>query len=980
MSNLRRNRLTAAVHMTLLLALPGIAAAQGADDKGTLDTINVTGSRIKRVDAETASPVFQIDKQAIEATGALTIGDFIQDVPSMAGAATNPSVNNGGGDGATTVSLRGLGEQRTLVLVNGRRIVTRDVNSIPMSMVERIEILKDGASAIYGSDAVGGVVNFILRKKMDGISAALNYGISDHKDGERSGISATWGTSGDRGNLIVSANYNNQKEVKAADRKFSHDALTLGSTSSPAVQHGGSSRALTGHYTVPALNSGLTCSRNFITRDPSKPGTALTDFRCWDGSRDAFNYQAVGNLELTPQERLGIFVSGNYDIVDGVTGYVDAFSNRTRSAGQIAPLPFDGRPGNDNIPISADSLYNPFHTTITDSRLRLAALGNRRYEYSTRVNDFTIGLRGNFGSTSWSWDTNVSNGSIDQDNAAKGYVNTRLLGAALGPSMIDPVSGKPICVSTPGNASTVIAGCNPVNMFGSQDPNSAAGRAFRDAISPYVVNPVNRTHQRYTGLQANFSGDMFDMKAGAAKAAFGFEYRRDTLNFSPDPLAVEETVNYTCGIASELCAAPTKGESTVKELYGEFFFPLLADAPWAKSLNLTFGTRYSRYSTFGSTTNSKLGLEWRPNEQLLIRGTYAQVFRAPQITDLYSGDYASSDGFTDPCNGYNNTAVASTNPACHNVIATSHVDPVTHLTVIDPFHQTDTQLSAIKGGNPDLKPEQGKVLTFGFVYEPSWLDNFSTTVDLWNVRLDDTISHFGTQKILNACYRTTAASPSPLCGLFTRDANGEIVRLFDRNANIGQTDTSGLDVGLRYSLDTGVGKFRATLDSTYIIKYDEKIIKDGVNIFTNHNAGGFLSVANGGEGNYSRLRSLFNLDWKLGNWDASWTTRYVRGFDVGGRRPGDTCASVYYSGLNRGVDDPLPPECQFHRGGVSYHNVQVGYGYQPWGMKVRLGVDNLFDKQPPILYQNNTLNGNTDERTFDTVGRYFWTSISFDFK
>jgi iron complex outermembrane recepter protein len=962
MNKLRRNRLTAAVQLTLLIALPGVALAQDeAKDGGpqALDTINITGTRIKRVDSETASPVFKIDKQAIEATGALTIGDFIQDVPSMAGAATNPSVNNGGGDGATTISLRGLKEVRTLILVNGRRIVTRDVNSIPMSMVERVEILKDGASAIYGSDAVGGVVNFILRKQMEGLSTTLNYGISGEKDGERAGLSATWGTSTDRGNLIVSANYNNQQEVKAADRAFSHDALTLGSTSSSGVQTGGSSRSLTGRYSVPTSVTGLTCTN--LTRIASRPGNAIGDFRCFTGA-DLFNYQAVGNLELTPQERLGVFVSGNYDIVDGVTGYLDAFTNRTRSAGQIAPLPFDGRPGQDNIVISANNIYNPFGRDITDSRLRLAALGNRRYEFSTKVNQFTAGLRGNFGDTTWSWDTNVSNGSIDQESAAKGYVSTKLLAPALGPSML--IGGKPACVSVAGNAATVIAGCVPVNMFGSQDPGSADGQAFRTAVSPYIVNPVNTTKQRYTGLQLNFAGDLFDLQAGAVKGAFGFEYRKESLTFAPDPLAVIETVNFTCGIASELCVASTKGSNTVKELYGELFFPILADAPWAKSFNITVGTRFSKYSTFGSTTNSKIGFEWRPNDQLLLRGTYAQVFRAPTINDLFSGASAASDGFTDPCNGFN-LALANTNPACVGLRDN---------TGGAGFRQSDTQLSAIKGGNADLTPEKGTVVTWGLVYEPSWLSGFSTTMDLWRVHLDDTISNYGTQNILNACFLSTIANPSPLCSLFSRGSDGEILRLFDKNANVGPTDTSGVDIGFRYGLDTDWGKFKATWDSTYIIKYDQDIIFGGKKLSDLRNAGGFLSPANGGLGNYSRWRSLASLNWNLGNWDATWTVRFVQGFHVGSLRPIDTCANLFFAGRNPN------PACRFEVGSTTYHNFQVGYGYKPWGMKARVGIDNAFDKQPPILYQNNTLNGNTDERTFDTVGRYFWTSITFDFK
>jgi len=967
MKALRHQPLTKAIQLSLLISLPGLAAAQDAPAQEqpaskatTLDTITVTGSRIKRTDIETASPVFQIDRQAIDKSGALTIGDFIQDVPSMAGAATNPSVNNGGGSGAATVSLRGLGEVRTLILVDGRRIVTNDVNAIPMSMVERVEILKDGASAVYGSDAVGGVVNFILRKNFEGMQVTANYGISDHTDGERVGLSSTFGHQGERGGFIISGNYNNQQEVKAADRAFAHDALTLGSAATtstpgtPGVVTGGSSRGLNGRYRVPTSVTGLPCTG--VARNPGASGSSISDYHCF-GAADLFNYQAVGNLELTPQERLGVFITGNYNVTDDVQAYLVAFQNRTRSASQIAPLPFDGRPANDNIVISKDNLYNPFGVDITDSRLRLGALGNRRFEFTTKVEQFTAGLKGAFGETSWNWDFNISNGAIHQDSAFKGYVNYANFAPALGPSML--VNGVPTCVRVPGDATTAVSGCTPVNMFGSQDPSTADGQAFAAQVAPHIVNPVNRLSQHTTGFAANVDGNLFEFGAGMVQGAFGFEYRKDSLKFTPDDLAVINTTTYTCGIASEVCAAPTSGDLTAKEVYGELLFPLLADRAWAKSLNVTLGTRFSDYSLFGNTTNSKLGVEWRPNDQLLVRGTYAEVFRVPTITDLYAGQFASSDGFSDPCNGV--TGTPDSNPACIGVPTTGS------------FKQTDTQLSAIKGGNEDLVPEEGEAITWGVVYEPSWLPGFSTAVDLWKVHLDNTIGTIGTQNILNTCHNSTIAAPSPLCALFSRDpATGEMVRLFDLNANVGTTDTKGVDIGFRYNTDTSWGRIKANLDTTYVAQYDQDIIFEGQKVGDRHNAGGFLSPANGGLGNYSRWRALANLTWGIGNWDVQWTTRFVGGFHVGGLRENDTCANLFFK--------PGDPECRFEVGAHTYHNVQVGWKYEPMGMNVRVGVDNAFDKQPSLLYQNNTLNGNIDERTFDPVGRYFWTSVTLNFK
>jgi iron complex outermembrane recepter protein len=991
----KTNTLAESVRRALWLSVAGTAAftanafAQepAKDETKTLDSVTVTGSRIPRTQTETASPVVTIDRAAIDKTGALTIGDFIQDVPSMAGAATNPSVNNGGGDGATTVSLRGVTEFRTLLLINGRRIVTRDVNAIPMSMVSKIEILKDGASAIYGSDAIGGVINFILKKQFDGVEVTGNYGISAQDDGERYGLSSTLGISGERGNIIISANYNDQKQVNSFDRDYSTFALSL---SSGAVSVGGSSRTTTGRYAVAESVAGLDCngSGGFVdaqgnpetaalTRIDGRPGTAIGDFRCF-ASSDLFNYQAVGNLQLTPQERTGVFVAGNYDFTDSVSGYFEGFLNKTRSAGQIAPLPFDGRPGQDSIALSANSIFNPFGVNITDSRLRLSRIGNRRFDFSTETSQFTGGLKGAFGDTSWQWDSNVSFGKIEQASSTTGYLLTSALAAALGPSFRD-AGGVARC----GTAAATIANCTPVDFFGAPpDGSTAAGAAQLDALRAISVNTTNDTNQTYRGFQANFNGDLFEIGAGTVKGAFGVEYRKDKLDFAPDTLATlpSNTVDFTCLISSEACTTATNGDDKVKELYGEVLLPLIAD-----KLEMTFGLRWSDYDSVGSSTNGKLGIQWRPMEQLLVRGTYAQVFRAPTITNRFGGRFAASDGYTDVCNGITqlqnpalpfnattNPYVNSTNPACAGVLANG------------AFSQSDTQLSAIKGGTSNLKAEDGTVVNIGFVYEPSWLEGFSATIDVWNIKLDNFIATYGTQNILNECFNSTTAAPSPFCSLFSRGGPpGEILRLFDFNANIGELDTKGVDFGFRYKFNTAIGDFRTNLEGTYLDKYDIVTIINGQVASTRQNAGSFLSPANGGDGNYSKWRALGTIGWNLGNWDAQWTMRFVDGFKVGSANPNTgtrTCADLAGYTINTTTNQrQVTPRCEFTRGANTYHNLQVGYKYEPWNSTFRLGVDNVFDKQPPILYQNNTLNGNTDERTFDTVGRYFWMSASVNF-
>jgi iron complex outermembrane receptor protein len=966
-----RNQLASCIKKALVLGIAGSTALSGttfaqsgadsSEGAKTLDTLVVTGSRIRRVDTEGASPVFTLEREAIQRTGAATIGDFLQDIPSVSGAATNPSVNNGGGTGAATISLRGLGDERTLTLLNGRRMVYADINSIPMAVIERVEILKDGASAVYGSDAVGGVVNFILKRDFDGGELSVGYGDSSRSDADRTTGNVTYGWSGDRGNVLINLNYNEQGGVFAADRDYSRDALTL---YSGAVTVGGSSRTTTGRYVVPRTNAaanGINCAGTSdnvnLTRIEGRPGAGWSDFRCFNNATDLFNYQAVGNLQLTPQERAGLFFAGRFNLTDNATVYTDVYTQNTRAFGQIAPLPFDARLANDNVAISPNSVFWPFPGLTgglvnNDLRLRLSAIGNRRFSFNTDVKQLTTGVEGILGDGAWSYDAGVTYGRLSQEGLSTGYLFTPALASALGPSFRD-AAGNLFC-GTPGN---VIPNCTPVNFFGSL--NSPIDQAALGRISSPARNNTDRTLKNFFGT---VSGDLFELPAGPVGVALGVEHRIESSRFIPDFLAVNDPINYTCLISSEACTSPSVGEFDVSEVYGEALIPILADAPLAQSLSATVGARWSDYSTFGNANNWKLGLEWRPIDEVLVRGTVAEVFRAPTIDDLFAGDSAASDSFSDPCNGWRGAPAGSPQArACRNVATNGS------------FGQTDTQLSAIKGGTRTLTPEEGKAFTYGVVYDPSWLEGASVAVDLWRVYLNDTIGTVGTQTILNNCFNNGA-----FCDLFSRDSQGEIIRLFDRNANVGRTDTKGVDLGLKYRLqDTAWGTFRFSLDTTYTAQFDVQTIVLGEVVARADLAGTFLSSANGGLGNYSRIRSLGSIGWNYGSFDAQWVSRYVSGFSVGAIYPNtrtNTCADFALALRPGGT-----PGCFFERGSQTYHNFVVGYKLDSLNTKFQLGVDNAFDKQPPIIYQNNSLNGNTDERTFDTVGRYYWMTATLAF-
>ena len=956
------------VSAVALVFSAGTVAAQESpreDQPVTLDRIEVTGSRIKRADTETASPVFTIDRQTIEDSGAVTVGDFLQRTPAIAGAATNPQVNNGGGAGAATVDLRGLGVNRSLVLVDGKRWIGTvsnangavDINSIPMSLIERVEVLKDGASAIYGSDAIGGVVNFILRKDFDGIEASAYYGVSSRGDATTQRYDATFGMIGDRGRLMLGASYDKADEVSAADRAYSSQPYQL-----YAGEHGigGTSRILTGRYVVPRGSatgvdlSDPNCGTGanvVLTRIDGRPGTSQSDFRCFDPVNDVYNFQADGNLNLTPQERTALFLSGNYDLTDDIEAFMVGSWLRTESSFFIAPLPFDGRAAVDNVPISGDSLYNPFGVDIADARLRLRDfIPTRTTRFETETYQVTLGLRGMFGDSSWSWDASYGYGRTPQSSAVRGYLYSPGLIDALGPSMIDPATGDPICVRTPGDPASAISGCLPVNFMGPPpDPNTPEGRAQLAALE--LINPTihNTNENDLKVFNANVTGDLFQMPGGTASLAVGVERREESASSSSDFLTIIPPGETVCLITQEACTfGDISGKFDVNEIYAEALLPLLADVPFADRLSISLGTRYSDYSNFGGTTNSKIGVEWKPFEDLLVRATFADVFRAPTIGDLFAPTVPSANTYTDPCNGYTGQATADPR-ACAGVPTDGS------------FRQSNNQVTSFQVANANLQPEEGDVLTYGFVYSPGWLEGFSATVDYWRVKLDQFITNLPENVMLNQCYDF-----GRFCDTFIRDPSGDVAQMTNVIGNFGSLETSGVDVGLRYIFpESEWGSFRWNLDSTYLAQYDVRLLagdpSSDVGAFpgipeSSGLAGTFVDNASSGFGNMARWRALTDISWSKGGFSASLTTRYVH--------------HVYEA---PDVADVTDPGYVAKRRIPSYTQTDLQLGYRIADLKnssIQIGVRNLTDRQPPLIYSG--FNASTDMRTYDAIGRFYW--------
>ena len=945
--NHQMKRLSLAVRVGLtagLVAAAGLAQAQQpAQDQGntkdqpkTLQTVVVTGSLIRRVDTETASPVTIVDRQNITNSGKPTLGDVLQQLPSIAGNATNPQNNsNGGGvasplteggDGASRVSLRGLGTGRTLVLIDGQRMLNADMNLVPQNMVQRIDVLAEGASTTYGSDAVGGVVNIILRHDFDGAEVSVNSGISGHGDGQRHGLSLTMGHTGDKYNIVGGINYNKYNAVPATRRDFSKEQLYL---TGGAVSVAGSSSTPNGRMQLPgsfAAQYGCTPDSSghiTVTRE-SGDGTTLGDYRCRTSS-DTFNYAAYNYIQVE-QQRTDGFVLGSFNLTDNITAFVDAFYNHTESAGQDASIPVGT---GDGLVISANSPFNPFGVTFSPNPIpgdpnsgyvyqtRLTGVGTRIHPYTTSTGQLIAGLRGAVGQSSWDWNVTFDYGHTARTQNDKNELYIPALQAAID------------------------AGAN---IFDQANNGAALGAGAVDA--------VYQKHEILRQISAGANGDLFSLPAGTVQLAVGALYRKQFMNYTINPLAQLDPATGFCQISQEACGSPGSGDDSVKEAFAETLIPLLKEVPGAYSLNLDVGVRYSDYNSAGSTTNGKVAIEWRPIQDLLVRGTVSQVFRAPNLDQLYDGRSLVQPTLNDPCAHLSAAELAQHPAACQSVPPNwAGNSPA----------QVNTYYSGANVVGANLKPEHGKSVDFGLVYNPSWAPGLNTSLDFWHIYLYDTLVPISGINVVNACFNNNA---SPFCSFIhrydtTTQQPGQVFYIDTPVVNLGSLSTSGIDFTANYKVphfDLGgvnPGDFKLGLATSYVATFNNNATPGAPGSTVEKLAGTWSAQF----GNVSRWRGTASLGWNLGNWDAQWRTRYVSG--------------VTALKADAATNANLPVAS------VVYSDLQLGYAVPAIHTRFDVGVDNLFDRQPPLIYQNGSVN--TDVATYDTMGRYYWARATLKF-
>jgi iron complex outermembrane receptor protein len=899
--------------------------------------IVITGSRIRRNPLDLDAPRVFLDQQDIAKTGLNSINDVLQRLPSSGGGLNskfnnsgnlgNPPDGGGVGAGAAEIDLRYLGSRRTLVLVDSLRFVNGasasgvpgsvDLNAIPESMIERVEVLQDGASAIYGADAIAGVVNIITKKSQRGFVASAQLGgYWEEGDGFTQNYQLSWGNGDDsRLKLVIGGNYVKQNGVSSDDRAISRFPAPYATS---CAAGGCSSFLPNGRYAGAIFpNSGDETLINAPTNTPT-----IANFRDFVSPDDRFNF-APYNYLIIPLERYGAFANLSYALTDHVNFSLKGLWNQRKSKNQAAPLPFGIGPDAGITPvldattIDATNIYNPFGVTLDFTNMafilrRFVEGGPRRFHQTVDTAYGTATLDGDFQAFGydWYWDVNGVYGRNKAKQTMFGNINADHLRTALGPDAV--------CDATPG--------CVPFNFFGG------AGSITPEMMDWVTFVQHDRSRQTTHDFTANLSGSLTELPGGPLGLALGVEWRRLSGRFDPDAVVA-------AGFSSDIPAGPTRGHYSVKEAYAELNAPLVKDRPFLNLLELNAAARVSDYTTSGSTTTFKAQANWKPVSDVRFRGSYAEGFRAPSIGELFGTLSRFDQTISDPCSNdstaprnFLNDATVRANCIAMGVPAGG------------TYAQANPQISVLVGGNEDLKPETSKSWVFGAVVSPSMVPGLSVEINHYNIKIKDAIQAVDAAITLNNC--VVNLDPAA-CALVTRSfsGSGQLTAIGGTLGNIGGIRTKGWDLNIAYRTRmTSAGRFGFTWNTTFLKNYDlilngfsgsQKVSREGTEVG---------SPAQG----FPKRKSIAILDWDLADFGASLTGRYVSKLR---ESDGNVLSDKFYTDLQL----RWSPTVMGH---------QLGFAF---------GVNNLLDTRAPGC---NTCDlNNLDPTMYDIPGRYYYARI-----
>jgi outer membrane receptor protein involved in Fe transport len=992
--------------------VPAPATASTAAPTPALQEVVVTGSRIVQPGLSSISPVTAITAKSIAAQGVTSVEDVLNNLPQV--MADQGSMASNGATGTANVDLRGLGAQRTLVLVDGKRLMpgqpstnitqtpnAADLDNIPIALVERVDVLTGGAAAVYGADAVAGVVNFIMNDHFQGFEVDVNasayqhdqhnyYGQFSPKQGFGSPSSSVFdGATKDitmilggnfadgKGNAVAYVGYRRTNPILEADRDFSR--CTLGTSKKGAPQCAGSGSDATGTFYSAGFNPPGSSTPNFFS--PFLTVDTATGQFVPSTSADLYNFGAL-NYYMRPDERWNAGAFAHYNIDDNHQVYTSLMFMDDNSVAQIAPSAAFTGTGTSSNPYTGNpdgqwaiNCNNPYlsaqeastlgcasnSTSLANTQTVEVLLGRRNVEGGTRqlitrhtAYRFVIGSKGQL-SNDMSYDVYAQEGLTQRnDLSTNDLLRTGVQNALQ--AVVDPATGQIVCAANAGGKTNAV-GCVPWNIWGTGPVNPAAV-AYME--TPAEILGVAEERVYHADVTADLSDHGFKLPTASEGLGlnFGAEYRQEFLRLQPDYLSLTGGQTGTGGAT----AAVNAGYG-VKEAFVEARLPLIQDKPFVKEISVDTAFRYSKYDVGFSTNTYKLGLDYSPTSSFRFRGGYNRAVRAPNVAELFAPNVVGLDGSVDPCASSSGSSAAATLAQCQR----SGITASQYGTLGTPGNPAG-QYNGLVGGNPKLKPEVADTYTFGLVLTPTALPNFSTTVDVFNIKIKDLISTYGANLIINQCVFDD--NPT-FCSMVHRDSAGSIWfslggYVDDPTLNLGYEKTSGVDLSMNYTLQAGAfGAINLNLIGTYTASLDiEPYPGSG-----DYNCAGYFGGTCGNP--LPKWRHALTIGWAT-PWhglalQAKW--RHV------GRTENDAAnPSPLLSGN-------VVPALQYMASRDYIDLVATDQIFS--GVSLQVGVNNVMDRDPPILATSSLpppfFNGNTYPQVYDTLGRFVFANLKLDF-
>lgn len=969
-----------ALAMTVNAAVMGSGYAADATDTEALQEVVVTGSRIATPELESFAPTTVLTSASIENVGTINVADVLRDLPSV-GTSLLSSANSNfltSDSGVNTVNLRNLGDQRTLVLVNGRRMTPGisgssivDLNTIPTDFIDHIEIVTGGASAIYGSDAVAGAVNIIYKKDLQGLYLHGQYGQSGYNDDSSYIGGLTFGSSlGDnRGHFMLSITHDKDQGLRSASRSATNTDV--------AVTPNGITNPQFSSY-IPQGNYFFNSSAGGFGNSPTTPAGAFS-FNP-DGSLinqnlgPGFNRSADRRITV-PVDRTLVASTLSWDLTDQHHLYAETTYSDTNTHSQIEPTPLAANGANAVYGQAVDANLDPIGMPITNAYLNtLPALApivseinawnstgtncvgslatnpaydcikyitfrRRLTDIADRGNDATrqtyrvvLGVNGDLPFGDWKYDASYTYGRTTDQQISSGAVNTLNFQQALN-SVVDPVTGKIVCA----DPVAVATGCVPINIFGI------------NSITPAAAGYVAATITRDVAIQeevsnAYVSGSLAQLPAGKLSLVVGTEFRKDSSSEIYDPLTNE-------GLNASNALPNVKGSITVKEAFTEVEAPLLKDLPFVKSLALDAAFREAHYDTSGNTNTWKVGLNWAVTPDIRLRGVYSRAVRAPNVGELYGGQAQTfPPGLTDPCDGVTAATTGAVAVACRAIPGVAAAITKNGAFTYTPLDYQ--QIYGLVGSNPDLKPEKSKTKTFGFVFTPTFVPRLTMSVDYFDVNVQGAVAAINFQTSIQDCLST--ADPT-FCNNVVRNAGtGKIQELFQLNLNVGYIRSTGVDTEVHYNWNMGpAGHADVSLIETHQMKLEQAVPGAPTEVDLGQlNSGGRLGAG-------FKDRATLMTNYGIGQFEFTWKLNFL------GKIQDTTVANgIVYAPLNN-----VPA--------YFYNDFQARYNFafgQDSKLQAYLGANNAFNKKPPYLpsgMASDVTGTSTAADSYDVIG-VFW--------